>query len=35
LGLDLEYMDAPEFAKFWAKDSKSVVAAVDAIGKVK
>jgi tripartite-type tricarboxylate transporter receptor subunit TctC len=34
LGLELEYMDAPEFAKFWAADSKNVIAAVDAIGKV-
>jgi len=34
MGLDLEYMDAPEFAKFWANDSKSVVAAVNTIGKV-
>jgi tripartite-type tricarboxylate transporter receptor subunit TctC len=35
LGLDLEYMDAPEFAKFWANDAKRVVAAVQAIGQVK
>jgi tripartite-type tricarboxylate transporter receptor subunit TctC len=35
LGLDLEYMDGPEFAKFWATDSKAVIAAVDAIGAVK
>lgn len=35
LGLDLDYMDASEFAKFWAHDSKAVVAAVDAIGAVK
>lgn len=35
LGLDLEYMDAPEFAKFWANDAKAVVAAVDTIGQVK
>jgi len=34
MGLDLEYLDAPEFAKFWASDSKNVIAAVDAIGKV-
>ncbi len=34
IGLELEYMDAPEFAKFWAEDSKNVVAAVQAIGKV-
>ena len=33
IGLDLEYMDAPEFAKFWANDSKNVVSAVDSIGK--
>ena len=35
IGLDLEYMDGPEFAKFWANDSKAVIAAVDAIGAVK
>ena len=35
IGLDLEYMDAPEFAKFWAADAKNVVAAVDTIGQVK
>ena len=35
IGLDLEYMDAPEFAKFWANDAKAVVAAVDSIGVVK
>jgi tripartite-type tricarboxylate transporter receptor subunit TctC len=35
IGLDLEYMDGPDFAKFWAADSKAVVAAVDAIGAVK
>jgi tripartite-type tricarboxylate transporter receptor subunit TctC len=34
MGLDLEYLDGPEFAKFWASDSKNVVAAVNAIGKV-
>jgi tripartite-type tricarboxylate transporter receptor subunit TctC len=35
MGLDLAYLDAPEFAKFWANDAKNVVAAVQAIGKVK
>lgn len=35
IGLDLEYMDGPEFAKFWANDAKAVVAAVDTIGAVK
>jgi tripartite-type tricarboxylate transporter receptor subunit TctC len=35
LGLDLEYMDGPEFAKFWANDAKAVIAAVDEIGAVK
>jgi tripartite-type tricarboxylate transporter receptor subunit TctC len=34
IGLDLAYMDAPEFAKFWAADSKNIVAAVDTIGKI-
>jgi tripartite-type tricarboxylate transporter receptor subunit TctC len=34
IGLDLEYMDAPQFAKFWAEDSKNVVTAVQTIGKV-
>ena len=34
IGLELEYMDAPEFAKFWAEDSKNVVSAVNTIGKV-
>src|SRR5262249_34774086 len=35
IGLDLDYMDGPEFAKFWANDAKAVVAAVDSIGQVK
>jgi tripartite-type tricarboxylate transporter receptor subunit TctC len=35
IGLELEYMDAPEFAKFWANDAKAVIAAVDSIGVVK
>jgi tripartite-type tricarboxylate transporter receptor subunit TctC len=34
LGLELAYMDQPEFAKFWAEDAKRVVAAVQSIGKV-
>ena len=35
MGLDLDYLDAPEFAKFWANDANSVVAAIKTIGKVK
>jgi tripartite-type tricarboxylate transporter receptor subunit TctC len=35
LGQELEYMDGPEFAKFWANDAKAVVAAVDEVGAVK
>jgi tripartite-type tricarboxylate transporter receptor subunit TctC len=34
LGLDLAYMDQPEFAKFWAEDAKRVIAAIQSIGKV-
>jgi tripartite-type tricarboxylate transporter receptor subunit TctC len=35
IGLDLAYLDSPDFAKFWANDAKNVVAAVDSIGQVK
>jgi len=34
VGLAVEYMDQPEFARFWAEDAKRVVAAVQSIGKV-
>ena len=34
VGLELDYMDEPEFAKFWAGDAKHVVDAVDLIGRV-
>jgi tripartite-type tricarboxylate transporter receptor subunit TctC len=34
LGLDLAYLDQPEFAKFWAVDAQRVVAAVQSIGRV-
>ena len=34
LGQDIEYLDQPEFAKFWDEDAKRVEAAVQAIGKV-
>ena len=34
LGLELDYLDQPDFAKFWAEDSKRIEAAVRAIGKV-
>ncbi len=34
LGLDLGYLDQPEFAKFWDADAKRVVDAVDEIGRV-
>ena len=34
LGLDLDYLDEPEFAKFWAEDAKRVIEAVDIIGRV-
>ncbi len=33
LGQELDYMDQPEFAKFWAADSAKIEAAVKAIGK--
>ena len=34
LGQDLDYMDQPEFAKFWADDAKRIEEAVRTIGKV-
>jgi tripartite-type tricarboxylate transporter receptor subunit TctC len=34
LGQDLDYMDQPEFAKFWDADTKRIEAAIRDIGKV-
>jgi tripartite-type tricarboxylate transporter receptor subunit TctC len=34
LGQELDYMDMPEFAAFWAADTKRIEAAIRAIGKV-
>jgi tripartite-type tricarboxylate transporter receptor subunit TctC len=34
VGLELDYMDEPEFTKFWAEDAKYVIDAVDLIGRV-
>jgi len=34
VGLELDYMDEPEFAKFWAADAKHVIDAVNSIGRV-
>jgi tripartite-type tricarboxylate transporter receptor subunit TctC len=34
LGLELAYMDQPEFAKFWAEDASRIEAAVRQIGRV-
>jgi tripartite-type tricarboxylate transporter receptor subunit TctC len=34
LGLELDYLDQPDFAKFWDADAKRVVDAVDEIGRV-
>ena len=34
IGDEVEYMDAPEFAKFWDQDAKRVEAAVQSIGRV-
>ena len=34
IGLELDYLDGPDFAKFWAEDAKRVVGAVDLIGRV-
>jgi tripartite-type tricarboxylate transporter receptor subunit TctC len=34
LGIELAYLDAPDFAKFWSEDAKRVELAVEAIGRV-
>src|SRR5690348_6404731 len=34
LGQELDYMDQPEFAKFWAEDAKRIEQAIQQIGKV-
>ena len=34
LGQELDYLDQPEFAKFWEADAKRIEAAVRQIGKV-
>jgi len=34
IGDEVDYLDAPEFAKFWDEDAKRVESAVQAIGKV-
>jgi tripartite-type tricarboxylate transporter receptor subunit TctC len=34
LGQELDYMDGPEFAAFWAADTQRIEAAIRAIGKV-
>jgi tripartite-type tricarboxylate transporter receptor subunit TctC len=34
LGQELDYMDQPEFAKFWEADTKRIEAAIRSIGKV-
>jgi tripartite-type tricarboxylate transporter receptor subunit TctC len=34
LGQDVEYLDSPDFAKFWDADAKRIEAAVQTIGKV-
>jgi tripartite-type tricarboxylate transporter receptor subunit TctC len=34
LGIELAYLDAPEFAKFWNNDAERVESAVAAIGRV-
>ncbi len=34
LGQELDYMDQPEFAKFWEADTRRIEAAIRAIGKV-
>jgi hypothetical protein len=33
LGQELDYLDQPEFAKFWDADAARIEAAVKAIGK--
>jgi tripartite-type tricarboxylate transporter receptor subunit TctC len=34
LGQELDYLDQPEFAKFWAEDTKRIEAAIRQIGKI-
>jgi tripartite-type tricarboxylate transporter receptor subunit TctC len=34
LGQDVDYLDAPEFAKFWDTDAKRIEDAVRTIGRV-
>jgi tripartite-type tricarboxylate transporter receptor subunit TctC len=34
LGQELDYMDQPEFAKFWEADTRRIEAAIRSIGKV-
>jgi tripartite-type tricarboxylate transporter receptor subunit TctC len=34
LGQEVEYLDAPEFAKFWDEDAKRIEDAVREIGRV-
>ncbi len=34
IGLELAYLDGPDFAKFWADDARRVIEAVDIIGRV-
>ena len=34
IGLEIEYMDQPEFKAFWDADAARVEAAVNAVGKV-
>jgi hypothetical protein len=34
LGQELDYMDQPEFRKFWDADAKRIEAAIKSIGKV-
>ena len=34
LGQDLGYLDQPEFAKFWAEDTKRIEDAIRTIGRV-
>jgi tripartite-type tricarboxylate transporter receptor subunit TctC len=35
LGQELDYLDGPEFAEFWAADTRRIEAAIRTIGKVK
>jgi tripartite-type tricarboxylate transporter receptor subunit TctC len=34
VGLELDYLDEPEFSKFWAEDARHVIEAVNVIGRV-